>query len=530
MIDEYDYVVVGGGSSGCVAAATLAESGARVLVLEQGDRAEENPETLRADGYKDAFVNDRLMIERFSLPQPGCGSRKIFLGSGRGAGGSGAINAMVYTRGSREDFDAWGEGWRWDDVVSDFEAVEKKLDPRRREPTSFTEACIRAAESTGFRRKADLNDGDLSRVLGYEWMNYRGSERRNSYVAFVKDAPRPNLELRTGARVRRVLFDRGRAAYAVEYDHDGVRRTSKAKVEVVLAAGTLETPRILQLSGVGPGALLAEHGLEVVHDLRGVGSNLHDHPNVTLFFRASREIDCFYPQLYGFLRLREAPGEPDACLVFYPARSSLKEGMMRMLPAMALPEALHHERGPFAGRAPRAMRSAISTLFDRPIVERFVRNVWGIVVILGKPKSRGTLRIRSPHPLDAAAIDPAYFAEPEDFDVMLKGVAAARRIARTDAARELGARELLPGPMGATEGGVASFVRNNSMTTYHYAGTCALGEGPDSVVDRRLRVHGLDRLRIADASVMPVAPVAALNAPSMMIGRRAARFALEDAR
>ncbi|NUO47840.1 MAG: GMC family oxidoreductase [Polyangiaceae bacterium] len=525
MIDEYDYVVVGGGSSGCVAAATLAESGARVLVLEQGDRAEETPETLRSDGYKDAFVNDRLMIERFSVPQTGCGKRKIFLGSGRGAGGSGAINAMVYTRGSREDFDAWGEGWRWDDVVPDFEAVEQKLDPRRREPTSFTETCIRAAESTGFRRKADLNDGDLSRVLGYEWMNYRGGERRNSYVAFVKDAPRPNLELRTGARVRRVLFDRGRTAYGVEYDHDGVRRTSKAKVEVVLAAGTLETPRILQLSGVGPGALCAEHDIEVVHDLRGVGANLHDHPNVTLFFRASREIDCFYPQLYGFLRLRETPGEPDSCLVFYPARSSLKEGMMRMLPAMALPEAMHN-----AGTAPRAMRTAISGLFERPFVERFVRNVWGIVVILGKPKSRGTLRIRSPHPLDAPAIDPAYFAESEDFDVMLKGVEAARRIAKTDAAKELGARELLPGPMGATAGGVAAFVRNNSMTTYHYAGTCALGDGPDSVVDRRLRVRGIDRLRVADASVMPIAPVAALNAPSMMIGRRAARFALEDAR
>src|SRR5512139_1563493 len=134
VIDEYDYVVVGGGSSGCVAAATLAESGARVLVLEQGDRAEENPETLRSDGYKDAFVNDRLMIERFSVPQPGCGKRKIFLGSGRGAGGSGGINAMVYTRGSREDFDAWGQGWRWDDVRADFEAVERVLDVRRREP------------------------------------------------------------------------------------------------------------------------------------------------------------------------------------------------------------------------------------------------------------------------------------------------------------------------------------------------------------------------------------------------------------
>jgi choline dehydrogenase len=525
VTDTYDYVVVGGGSSGCVAAATLAESGASVLLLEQGDRAEDNPETLRADGYKDAFVNDRLMIERFSVPQPGCGGRRIFLGSGRGVGGSGAINAMVYTRGSREDFDAWGQGWRWDDVRSDFEAVERELDVRRREPTAFTDACIRAAEASGFRHKADLNDGDLSRVLGYEWMNFRGEDRRSSYVAFVKDRARSTLELRTGARVRRVVIGADKSARAVEYEHDGVRKTARAKAEVVLAAGTLETPRVLQLSGIGPGALLASKGIHVASDLPGVGENLHDHPNVTLFFRASSDVDCFYPQLYGFTRLRKTPGEPDACLVFYPARSSLREGMMRMIPAMALPEKVHAD-----GRAPRAIRSAIGSLFDRPLVEGFVRRVWGIVVILGKPKSRGTLRIVTPDPADAPAIDPAYFRAEEDFGVMLSGVRLAREIAKSAPLAEVGATELLPGPMGRTGDGVAAFIRNNSMTTYHYAGTCAMGEGLDAVVDRRLRVRGVAGLRIADASIMPIAPVSALNAPSMMIGRRAARFALEDAR
>ena len=521
MIEEYDYVVVGAGSSGCVAASKLAESGARVLLLEQGDRAEDNPETLRADGYKDAFVNDRLMIERFSVPQRGCGGRRIFLGSGRGAGGSGGINAMVYTRGSREDFDAWGAGWRWDDVRADFEAVETVLDVRRRAPTAFTEACIAAAEQNGFRRKEDLNDGDLARVLGYEWMNFRGEDRRNSYVSFVKDRPRENLVLRANAAVRRVVFDRERRATAVEYDRDGIRVTAKARAEVVLAAGTLETPRLLQLSGVGDGEHLASVGVPVVAESRGVGQNLHDHPNVTLFFKASTEIDCFYPQLYGFARLRETPGEPDACLVFYPARSSLREGMMRMIPAMTLPEAWHR-----AGRAPRAIRSVIGGLFDQGPVERFIQKVWGIVVILGKPQSRGLVKITSPRPDEPAIIDPAYFASGDDFDVMLRGVRLARDVAKSSALAPIGATELLPGPMGLGERGVAAFIRQNSMTTYHYAGTCKLGDDASSVVDRRLAVRGVSGLRIADASVMPVAPVAALNAPSMMIGHRAAGFAL----
>jgi choline dehydrogenase len=199
--------------------------------------------------------------------------------------------------------------------------------------------------------------------------------------------------------------------------------------------------------------------------------------------------------------------------------------MMRMIPAMVLPERVHAD-----GRAPRAIRSVIGALFDRGVVERFVRRVWGIVVILGKPKSRGSLRIVSADAAVAPAIDPAYFAEREDFEVMLRGVALARRIAGSAGLSPFGATELLPGPMGRSDAGVEAFVRNNSMTTYHYAGTCGMGDAADAVTDRRLAVRGVLGLRIADASVMPVAPVAALNAPSMMIGRRAARFALEAAR
>ena len=212
-MNTYDYVVVGGGSAGCVLAGELANDPAvSVLLLEMGPAAEDHPETLLADGYKDAFANDAVLKERFSVPQPEAARQRVFAGTGSVLGGSGAVNAMVYTRGAREDFAEWPEGWRWDDVQDDFRAVEAALRPRRREPTRWTEACIEAAVAEGFRRRPDLNDGDLADAIGYEWMNYEGAQRRNSYVAFVKElGPRPNLTVVPGARVHRVTFVERRA-------------------------------------------------------------------------------------------------------------------------------------------------------------------------------------------------------------------------------------------------------------------------------------------------------------------------------
>jgi choline dehydrogenase-like flavoprotein len=242
---ERDYVVIGGGSAGCVVAGELSAAGHTVALLEAGDPAEEHPETLRADGYKDAFINDALMHERFTTRQTGCGSRRLFAGTGRGMGGSGAINAMVYTRGAREDFDEFGDGWRWADVVPHFEAVERALDVRRRAPTSFTEACIRAAEETGFRRKEDLNDGDLRDVLGYEWMNYRGDERRNAYVAFVKDRPSARLELYTRTTATRLDVGADGDVRGVFGRGPGGEVHFVARREIVVCLGALASPALL---------------------------------------------------------------------------------------------------------------------------------------------------------------------------------------------------------------------------------------------------------------------------------------------
>ena len=526
---SFDYVIIGGGSAGCVVAGRLAAEGARVLLLEAGDPAGRNPETLRADGYREAFVNPRLMHERFSTPQPGCGGRALFLGTGRGLGGSGAINAMVYLRGSAADYREWGvPGWGWADVVPDFEALEAVLEPRPRPPTEFTEACVLAAEEAGFRRATDLDGGALVGSLGYERMNYAGERRRSSYVGFVEPLlHRSNLVIETGASARRILFDGDRRARGVEFAVGGSVHVVEARGEVVLAAGALETPRILMLSGVGPLAELRRHGIPVVREAAEVGQGLRDHPNVTLFFRGRRAVDCAYPQLYGFHRVNPSSPLPtdqaDTCFVLYPARSSMREATMRMLPAMALPPALHARAAVTA-----ALRGGIGAAFALPGVAGFVERLYGVVVVLGKPRSRGSLRLTSADPAAPTRIDPGYFADPEDMETMVRGVELARSIAAGDPLRRWGNRELLPGPTCRSRAAIVRFIRRQAMTTFHFASTCRMGQDERAVVDARLRVRGVLGLRIADASIMPGVPVSALNAPSMMIGLRAARFIAEE--
>jgi choline dehydrogenase len=522
-----DYIVVGGGSAGCVVAGELsADRGVQVALIEAGERAESHPETLSADGYKTAFINDALLHDRFSEPQPQAKGQRWYLGTGRGFGGSGSINGMVYTRGAREDYATWPLGWQYEDLVPAFAAVEQTLRVRPRAPTEFTETFVRAAEEAGFRRSADMNDGDLSGVIGYETMNYEGTARRSSYVAYVADArDRPNLHLVPRTVVTRVLIESGRAM-GVELECDGRTRTLHARCEVVLCAGALETPKLLMLSGVGEGAALRRLGLPVHMDLPELGHNLHDHPNVAMFFAGKKPVDAFYPQLYAFHRANPqsdlTPGQSDTCYVMYPARSSFREAMMRMLPTK-LPLSLYGEGSKAAIRAIVGAGTALGP------VERFIERMWGCVVILGKPKSRGRISLRSALPTAAAAIDPAYFSHPEDMDTMLKGVRLGQRIARAAPLRAFGSRAILPFAFMDSDTAMREFIALNAMTTFHFAGTCRMGEDARAVVDTSLRVRGISGLRVADASVAPSTPVSAMNAPSMMIGKRAADL-LREAR
>ena len=522
MSAAYDYVVVGGGSAGCIVASELSRDGT-VLLLEGGPAAEEHPETLSADGYKYAFINDAVMGERFTIPQTRAGKQRVFAGTGMVMGGSGSVNGMVYTRGARLDYAEWPEGWRWDEIERDFQAIETRLRPHRRPPTAWTEACISAAEANGFLRKDDLNDGQLSNVIGYEWMSYDGEDRRSSYVAFIKDAgARPSLTVQTKARAQRIVFDADKRAVAVEYEHEGARVRAEVKREVILCAGALESPKLLMLSGVGPGEHLREMGIDVVADRAAVGSGLHDHPNVPVFFKAKKDVDCFYPQLYSFYRTNPATALPkeqsDTCYVFWPAPSAMMQVTQRMLPPMVVPHALY---GP---RSRGLVRSLVGAAFKIGPVRRFTERMFGIIVILGKPKSRGRLKLAS---LDAgvqAAIDPAYYAEREDLDTMIRGVKKAREIGGSAGLGEWGSWELMPGKRTRSDAAIEKYVRKNTITTYHFAGTCAMGAREDAAVDTQLRLRGVRGVRVADASAIPVTPVSALNAPSMLVGYRCAKM------
>ncbi|MEO0325002.1 MAG: GMC family oxidoreductase [Myxococcota bacterium] len=537
MATRYDVIVVGGGSAGSIVAAGLSEApGRRVLVLEGGPDAEHHPETLTAGGYKEAFTNDALLYERFSVSDRRWGNRPIFLGTGRGLGGSGSVNAMVYTRGAREDYDAWPKGWRWNDVAGDFAALEEALRPAPLPSTQFTEACIAAAETQGMRRSEDLNDGDLRGVLGHEAMNRDGSNggaRRSSYRMFLRPArERANLEVRTGARALRLTFEDGRAT-GVVFDQGGSPEVARLAEggELVLAAGALETPALLLRSGIGPDQELRRHGIAQVAELREVGRNLHDHPNVPMFFRGRRPLDANAPQLYGFARFGRGrvrdgegwvtdlePEQPDSCLVFYPARSSFLEGLVRLVPGMVLPESLRE------GPARHGIRAGLKGLFRARPVHDFVESMWGIVVILGKPKSRGTLTLASADPSVPAVIDPGYLAEPDDLETLLAGMEKAEAIARTGALAGWYGGPLSPSGSLAGLGRVAriAYLRAMLMTTYHFAGTVRMGRDKAAPVDpESFALRGVAGVRVADASLMPVAPVAALNAPSMLIGWRA---------
>jgi choline dehydrogenase len=482
-----DVIVVGAGAAGAAAARRLHDAGASVLLLEAGgpDLAGAIHDPARA--HELWFAPEDWAYH--TQPQAAAAGRRLHWPRGRVLGGSTSLNAMIYVRGAREDYDAWAEagatGWGWDDVAGDFERIEAgplhvdrhvRVDP-------IHGAILEAAQSWGLPLNEDYNDGTLDGVSAMH-LTIRDGRRCSTaaaYLAPVSGSAR--LQVVTRARVRRVLLEGARCT-GVEYVRDG-RAIQALAGDVILAGGTLESPRVLMASGIGPGRDLAALGIDVVADLAGVGANLHDHLLSPVIFATSRPVGAPSPGLG-------------------PAQTHL---WWRSRPGLRVPDT-----------------QPIN--FMVPMYEPWMSGPPSGFTLMGgmvSPASRGTLKLSGPEPDDELLIDPMILTAPEDLDALCASVRQCREIgAQAALAEEWGARELYPGPSVRTEAELREYVRRTALTYHHQVGTCRMGIGETAVVDPKLQVYGIDGLRVADASVMPVVPTGNTMAPSILIGERAA--------
>lgn len=491
----HDVVIVGGGTAGCVLAARLTlDSDVRVLLLEAGSatlpEAVAYPPAWPSLAASEAGWGDTTVVQQAS-------GAPVALPRGKGLGGSSAINAMVFARGHRTSYDSWSEhgakGWTFDDLLPYFQRSETAVSgaPGRGtngpltvgpagQPNDVLLACLAGAVETGHRRAFDISGG-LEEGFAPVDLNIVAGRRQSAADAYLLPVlNRPNLDVVTGAVAHRLLFE-GRRCVGVEYSADGQTRTATAAGEVVLTAGTIGSALILQRSGIGSEDDLRQAQVGVFHALPGVGQNLHDHPRANFVYQTQRPVPAArnnHGEILGLLRSTPDADGPDVQIIF------------------------------------------IDIPLPNPVAP--VQNGFTIGVSPMRPASRGSLRITSADPYAPPVIDPNYFADEADVRSVLSGIATARKIAWSSALAEWGIEEISPGLTAVDEESLAAYARTYFGSYCHPVGTCLMGEDEVSVVDSELRVHGLDGLRIADASVIPAIPSNNTNATVYAIAERAA--------
>jgi choline dehydrogenase len=514
---EFDYVIVGAGSAGCAVAGRLAENGRyTVALVEAGPRSGGMPTRIPAAWVR--LFKSRVDWNYATVPQPALDNRRIYWPRGRVVGGCSAINAQMYVRGAAEDFDGWAAAgnpvWDFASLLQEFVASERNgrgagdfhgdrgplhvCDPVDLHP--LTRAFLQAGEAAGITPNPDFNGATLDGIGAVQLTQRRGV-RWSAADAYLRK--RPNLAVLPDAVVLRILLD-GRRAQGVLLREGGVERRVRAVREVVLCAGTVGSPQILMLSGVGPAEELQRHGIPVVHDLPGVGSHLQDHVAAGVL-AGIRTKDS--------MLAAESPGN----LLRY---LFLRRGML----ASNAAEAAAFIRSRPGLPAPDLELILVPVLYMEEGLARPHRHGLTIGAVALQPESRGNIRLASRDPCAKPLIDPNYLADPRDLEVLATGIRTALGLLAQPPLRAVVDEVLAPSP--ADPEGIAAHIRSTAHTLYHPVGTCRMGPDPLSVVDAGLRVHGIGGLRVADASVMPRIPRGHTHAATVAIGERAASLLL----
>jgi choline dehydrogenase len=531
-VGPFDFIIVGGGTAGCVLANRLTADGRhRVLMLEAGPR-DRSPWIHLPIGYGKTMFHKTLNWGFFTEPEPTMNGRRIYWPRGRTLGGSSSINGLIYVRGQAEDYDHWAAlgntGWSWKDVLPYF--IRSEHNSQGAGPAhgadgplwcsdiehrhELIDTIIAGAGELGIRRTADFNAGDQEGV-GYYQLFTRKGRRCSTAVAYLRPARgRPNLRVETGAQAVGLILE-GRRAVGIRYRLKGRMYEARAATDVILAAGALQSPQLLMLSGIGPETEVARHNIPLVHALPGVGANLQDHLQIRLMYKVTKPITTNddLRTLFGRARI----GLRWLLTRSGPLAVGINQGGLftRVMPGPGTPDVQFHFAtlsADMAGGAPHPWSGCTFSVCQL------------------RPESRGSVTLRSADPFAAPVMRSNYLATETDRCCTVEGIKFARRLAATSPLRNLLTEEVKPGPEVEGDDALLDFARATGATIFHPSGTCKMGSDPMAVTDARLRVHGIGGLRVVDCSIMPTLVSGNTSAPVVMIAEKASEMILADAR
>lgn len=530
--DTYDYIIVGAGSAGCVLANRLTESGRnRVLLLEAGGE-DTNPWIHIPLGYAKHFVNPKINWLYNTAPNQEWVNRPVMAPRGKVVGGSSSINGMIYIRGQHEDYDHWRQlgnvGWSYTDVLPYFRKAENRergadefhgtggplhvSDPRETHPLG--EAFLQAAKNSGYKSNPDFNGAEQEGFGNYQW-TIRNGRRHSAAKGYLKPArKRANLTVATNAHATRLLFE-GKRAIGIEYRQGRALRSAQASGEVIVSGGAFNSPQLLQLSGLGPAELLKSFGIEPIADLKGVGADLKDHFNAPIMYKVAKPITG--NELANHFHRKISAG-----INYVLARRGLLGMAVSSYGGFIKTDSIH------ASPDIQILLMLFSTDRAGPTAHPFP----GITVTatLMRPESKGHVRIVSADPFAAPEIQPNYLAAEKDRASLIASVHATRRLMQDPAISPYLLSEYTPGTGVVSDDEIVEFLKEKGRTSFHPVSTCRMGTDATAVVDERLRVRGIEGLRVIDASVMPDLVSGNTNAPTIMIAEKGADMIIADAK